>query len=533
LNQPPTGRGSVRGLGVATLAVTAALLLGRLLGLFREVVFAPLFGAGLEMDALVVARTVPEVVLAMVAAGVLRSLLLPLLAQAEHDHGPAAEHDVAASVAVILVIAAAVVAALLALLPTVALKAVTPGISLATVEMAVPVLRVLLFTLVIQVADGVVGAFLNHNERYTLPALSPAFINGTIVAVTLLLWREIGIMAVAVGWLGGAGLHLMVQGAAAARGGIRVLPQGGVRWTEAGMALRVLAPIVLAQLLIHGRYLVERQFVSWLPEGSLSVLNYAMRVMVMPVNILANAFVIAYLPRMARMVAVGRNDAAGGVVQEAGVRLVVLLAYPSVALMVLAEPTVRLLFQRGAFGAVETALTAPAVAVYALGILPMGLLTLWTQYFYAWRLPRRPVVPLLLGLGVHIVLTALLLKPAGVTGVALATTISLWVSALLLARRLPWGEGGARRIGDRVVLSRLALATFGAGGGALAAWRLGAAPLGWLGAYAAALAVGLGIFSAILGPGMLQDALLRNRESPEAVGEFGGDGDPPHEEPRQ
>jgi putative peptidoglycan lipid II flippase len=168
---------------------------------------------------------------------------------------------------------------------------------------------------------------------------------------------------------------------------------------------------------------VERFLASFLPAGSITILNYAWVV----VNSLGGAIffrsvVVALLPRLSE---VRRDDDASRRIVGDGVRLMSLISIPlTAAVIVLAEPLVTLLFQRGAFTVRAAMLLSSVLAIYALQF-PLDAITRGFQSFWYSRLDTRvPFHNVALGVGLDVVLAAALVWPFGVKGLALAYVLS-------------------------------------------------------------------------------------------------------------
>jgi putative peptidoglycan lipid II flippase len=173
----------------------------------------------------------------------------------------------------------------------------------------------------------------------------------------------------------------------------------------------------------------------------------------MPIGIIGVAIATAAVPEISRHAAAGRHDDMRATVSS-GIRLMLVLSVPAtVGLMVLAAPIIELLFERGAFDATSTAITAAALFFYAPGIVGYSVVKIASPCFYAMKDARTPITISLVTIGTNLVLNLTLNAIMGFTGLALGTAIAANVNALLLLVMLARRIGGVD--GPRLVWSLL------------------------------------------------------------------------------
>ncbi len=430
------------------------LLLGRIGGLVRDLIVAPLFGAGSEVDALVAARTVPDLILTLVTAGAVSSGFLPGLTYLSRGEDRLPEEGVRA-ISVLanwLLLATLALSLLGALVPRLLVRLVAPGLDAGVESLAGRLLRIMVPVIVLVTIAALLGAYFNFRGRFALPSARALVTNLTIVLLALALSRRLGVAAVALGWTAGAAVQVGLMLAASRRVGVQYRPAFALSTPHVGYLWRMILPVVLSQVLLYGRFLVERQFASWLPVGALAYLNYAYRIGTAPMLIVANAITTVYLPLFSRQVARGESEGLTGSFAQS-LSLLLLGVCPFVAVFViLPEPVIATLLQHGAFGAADSAATARLLRWYALTLLASSLLALCLQVLYAHHRGARSLVAVGTGIVVQIASTAALVGRFGVDGVALATGIGLSASVVvlvaLLSPSLP--EGVWRELGPRV-----------------------------------------------------------------------------------
>ena len=383
---------------------------------------AALFGASARTDALFIAATIPFALASVLLASA-NQALVPLINAWFRDHG--VEHalervnGLLGSSLVLAAGVAAVGAALSPVLPSL----LAPGASPATRASASTITALLFLTVITRVGAEVVRALLNARFSFAAPASMPIAENLAVLGTTLLLADRLGVRAVAVGYVAGGILQFSYMYGVAWSRGFRMRPRVRFRDPEIQGAFRLLRlPLAGTGLSMIARA-VERFLASFLPAGSITILNYAWVI----VNSLGGAIffrsvVVALLPRLSE--ARQDDDASRRIVGD-GIRLMSLISIPLTAIViVLAEPLVKLAFQRGEFTASSALLLSSVLAIYALQF-PLDALTRVFQSFWYSRLDTRvPFLNVALGVGADIALASLLVWPFGVQGLALAYVLS-------------------------------------------------------------------------------------------------------------
>ncbi len=434
------GRASlVRSVAVAALVIGLGNVVSRLLGLGRELVMAYLFGATGATDAFVAASAVPTVVYDLLVGGAISAALVPVFVDARDDDRLWSLLSAILSLAGVLLVAVALV--LGAFAPAV-IDLVAPGLAEASRSEAVPMVRTMLAAVVLQGLAGVLMAALYARRRVGLPAFAVAVYNGAIIVAALLFHQALGIYALVVGVLLGALGQLALQ--LLGLGRPRYRPSFDLNRPEVRTILRLYGPVALGMLVTIVGIVIDRNLASRLAEGSLSVMNYATRLIQFPLGLVATATSFAVLPlltRHANAIAVTGDWRRADEVDRHGyrdtlrfgVKIVLLLMVPAtVGLVVLREPLVQLLFERGRFGALDTARTALVFLAYAPQLPFTALDQLLIVAFYARKDTRTPVLIGVVGVGLYLASALLLIGPLDVAGLALANAIQNSAHGLIL-----------------------------------------------------------------------------------------------------
>jgi putative peptidoglycan lipid II flippase len=455
----------------------ALFVVSRALGLLREMVIGAQFGTSAQLDAYLAAFRLPDLLFTLVAGGALASAFIPTFSErlARDDEGNA--WDLAAKVANLLVLSLTVLAILAGLFARPLVEhVIAPGFTPEQQALTVSLMRWMLVSTVIFGLSGLVMGILNAYQHFLLPALAPVFYNLAIILAAWLLAPSMGVQALALGVVLGAILHLLVQ--------VPGLMHFHARWTpslslaDPGVreVLRLMAPRVLGLAVVQVNFMVNVFLASGLMEGSISALNYAWLIMLLPQGIFAQAIATAAFPTFSHQAAKGERtalqDTLGGILA-----LLLFLTIPAAVLLYqLRFPLISLLLERGAFDAHATEMTAYALAFFAIGLVGHAVVEITARGFYALKDTITPVTVGVTAMIGNVLLSLLLIKPLAHGGLALANSTATLIEMAVLLWLLRGKLGGWResQVG-RSLLKTLAASAIMAASAALLLRVLG----GW------------------------------------------------------
>lgn len=449
----------------------AATLASRVLGLARETIIAAIFGAGNEMDAFNVAFRIPNLVRDLFAEGAMSAAFVPTFTRHLTLHGREDAWRVGNNVinALMLVTGVLVVLAMIFARPIVSAYAsdyaAVPGKLDLTIRLTVVMLPFLTLTAVAAAAMGMLNS-LNH---YFVPALSPSMFNVvTIVCAFALVpampafgWPPI--MAIAIAAVLGGAAQIALQLPPLAREGFRYRPRLDARDPALRDVLTLMGPGTIGLAATQINVLVNTELATAQGTGAVSWLSYAFRLMYLPIGLFGVSIATAVLPASARHAATDDTPAIRDTVSR-GLGLMAMLNVPATfGLIVLATPIVRLLFERGQFQPADTAATAAAVQLYAVGLMGYSTSRIVSPVFYALGRSRVPVAASLVSVTTNLVASLLLVRALGFRGLALGTSIAALANGgvlLILMRRHLHGIGGARLLASatKVLLASIGMA---------------------------------------------------------------------------
>jgi putative peptidoglycan lipid II flippase len=423
--------------------VAGAFVASRLLGLVREIVLARQFGTSEAFSAYVSAFRIPDLLFLVVMAGAFGSAFIPVfsgfLGNGE-DESAWNLASVILNVSGVLVIVTAAVAWVFA--PELVRYVVAPEASSAAQQITVDCMRILLLSPVFLGFGIAAKGILEGQDLFTLPALAPIVYNAATIVGAIVLGPRVGVYGVAIGVVAGAIGFLLLQIPGLIRSGMRYSFSFDPRARGVGEVARLLAPRLIGQAAFQLNFIVVTNLAWRTGEQSVSALNYAWQLLMLPHGVLALSVSTVVLPTLSRLWQVGDTGAFRATLGNALRPLIVLSLPAAVMLFAFRLPIVQTLFQTGAFSAESTTLVAAPLGFLAAGLVSYAMVEVLTRAFYAMHDTRTPVIAGIAIVALNVVVGVVLLDQMGYLALALALSLSTTVEAMILSVVLGRRIGG-------------------------------------------------------------------------------------------
>lgn len=444
--------------------VSIAVMFSRVLGLVREQVFAYYFGAGFLNDAYQVAFRIPNVLRDLFAEGALSAAFVKVFTDYQINKSEKEAWRLASLVMNALAIVLSVVVIIGIIFSRQFVNLIADGFSPEKAALATTLTQIMFpFILLVALAAVAMGV-LNTKGVFGVPASASTVFNITSMIFGLGLaywlsgggWMKFGkdeipdfpaqwaIIGMAIGTLIGGAAQFLMQVPSLLKVGFRFSPV--VSFTDEGVkrVMQLMTPAILGTSAVQINVLINTFFVSGI-EGGISWLGYAFRLMQFPIGIFGVAIGTASVPVLSRMASEGKFDDFRKTLSDS-LKLVFLMTLPSACgLIVLGEPIIRLIYERGAFSAASTTMTAYALTGYAIGLTGYAAIKVLSPAFYALNDAKTPMIIAIASIGVNALGSYFfrnLLMPynLGHVGVALATSsvalVNFFALALMMRKRI-------------------------------------------------------------------------------------------------
>ncbi|MBK8303997.1 MAG: murein biosynthesis integral membrane protein MurJ [Chloracidobacterium sp.] len=453
--------------------VSIAVMFSRLLGLAREMIFARYFGAGFLTDAYVVAFRIPNVLRDLFAEGALSAAFVKVFTDVQVTKGEKEAWRLASLIFNLLAVILSVICIVGMIFSRQFVELVADGFSPEKIALATTLTQIMFpFILLVALAAVAMGV-LNTKGIFGVPASASTVFNvvSIVFGLGLAYWLSGGgwltsadknaipdgpshwaIIGMSIGTLIGGGAQLAMQLPSLFKVGFRFTPILSLADEGVKKVIALMTPAILGTSAVQINVLINTYFVSQI-DGAQGWLNFAFRLMQFPIGLFGVAVGTAAIPVLSRLASEGKTKDFRDTISSS-MNLVFLMTLPSACgLIVLGEPIIRLIYERGKFDATATSMTAIALAGYSIGLTGYAAIKILSPAFYAMNDAKTPMIIALASIVVnflggyylrewfsHYGVTPETPYGYGHVGVALATSIVALVNffalAIIMRRRI-------------------------------------------------------------------------------------------------
>lgn len=422
------------------MTVGGATLSSRVLGFVRDVFMANMLGSGPIADAFFVAFRLPNLFRRLFAEGAFSSAFIPLFARALAEGGKPAARALAEDILAVFLLALTLVTALAEIGAPWLVGVLAPGFvsDPAKFDAAEAMTRIMFPYLACMSLTAMAAGMLQSFGRFAVAAFAPSLLNVILVAALALIWWE--------KWAGTPDAAYTLSWAVFISGFAQLAAvAGSLIWI--GFPMSLTRPAVTDNVrrfvtlgipgIISGGItqinIVVGTIIASMQASAVSWLYFADRIYQLPLGVIGVAIGIVLLPDLTRRLRTEGETSALFHTQNRALEFSMALTLPAtVALCAIPFTIMRVLFERGAFTAADTAATAEALIAYAVGLPAFVAIKVFQPSFYAREDTRTPTIQGGISVAVNIAASLALFPFIGHVGIAAATSLSAWVNALML-----------------------------------------------------------------------------------------------------
>lgn len=417
-----------------TFILVIATALAKILGFFREVVLASTYGASITTDAYITALNIPSVLFVSIGAAI-ASTFTPIYFEVKSKHDEATAMKFTNSVINIIALICIVISFLGLIFTNQLVKIFAAGFTDDVLELTIRFVRVLILGMCSMGISGIITTFLQLKNNFTVPGLIGLPYN-IIIIISIILSVTYNPNILIWGSLLGIISQLIFQLPFAYRVGFKYSIYIDFKDKYLKRMLLLLGPVFMGVAVNQLNSIIDRSLASTITEGAISTLNYANKLNNVIIVMFISTLTSVIYPMLSRL----KNDENEKKFNEMivkGINIIVILVLPiSIGAIVLAEPIVKVLFERGEFNSVATQMTSQALIFYSLGMVPYGITDLLSKVFYSLQDTKTPVINASISMFINIILNFMLIKFMGHKGLAFATSIASLAYMILLFKKL-------------------------------------------------------------------------------------------------
>ena len=409
-----------------TILFSIATFLSRLLGLVREVVISTLFGLGKLTDAFFLAFTIPNLLRQLLAEGAFANAFIPVYSEIYIKKDKKREREFLSVVFTFLLSILIIISILGIVFAPFLIRIFAPGFvhDLSVFNEAVKLLRIIFPYILFISLTSFLYSILNTYGSFFFPALTPMWLNISIILFSLLLWRVYGIYVLAIGVIFGGIFQFLFLFIFIKQKHISFSISFNFKDPALLMILSLMIPAIISVIVNQLNIVMDRIFASFLNIGSISALYYANRLMQFPLGVFGIALSTVFFPLISKYISQDRKDEFERYISLA-VRTGALILIPfSFYLFLFSVPIITFIYKHGVFSAQNVYMTAWALKYYSFGIFFYSGANFLNRVFYSIKDSKTPMYISIFSVTLNIVLDYLLMQIMSYRGLALATSLA-------------------------------------------------------------------------------------------------------------
>jgi len=405
--------------------------ISRIFGFVREIMFAHLFGAGILMDAFRVAFRIPNLLRDLLAEGTLTPAFLPVFSDYHTHYGKATAAKFVSLILGAMLVITGGITIIGGVFAPLWVKLVAFGFTPEKSLLAVKLTRIMFPFLVFISIGALVMGILNFFNHFFTTGAASCWFDIAIIGSGLLFYKKLGIQSIAYGALIGGALQLAYQLPFLAKEGYLTLPKFKFS-KDVKKVLLLMLPISIGYGASKINVIVNTLIASFLQDGAISWLEYAFRLMWIPVGVIGVALANVSLSFASKELSKNNRQEFKRIIQLSLVYGALLSIGVAILLYFLAIPLCKIIYQHGNFKALDTINTAGALRAYCFGIPGLVMTKILATGFYALKETKTPMWVSFITVAVNVCAAITLVKTLDFKGIALAASISNLTNAIIL-----------------------------------------------------------------------------------------------------
>ncbi|AGX42235.1 murein biosynthesis integral membrane protein MurJ [Clostridium saccharobutylicum] len=416
----------------STFIIMIVSLISRVLGFVRDMLIAKNFGAGMYTDAYNIAVSVPEILFTLVGLAI-STAFLPTLSKIKAKNGNEEMYGFANNVINILFVISFVF-----FIGTIIFSRQIVNIfdfSEETKLLAVRLLNITLLNLLFLSVNACFTALLQVNEDFVIPSILGLFFNLPMI-LYLVLFKNYDIVGLTIANVIGNFFRVAVQVPSLVKHGYKYKFIANFRDERLKVIVILILPVIVGAGANSLNMVVDTKIASSLPNGSVSALNYAQKLIIFINTIIVTSVTSVVYPVMANMRSNYDESGFINILKKSILYLAILLIPITAAIMIFSEEVVSVVYARGEFTQYAVHITTLSLLGYGLGIFFTGIRDVLNSTLFSMGKTKITTVNGVIGVIINVVLSITLSRYIGIIGIALASSIAMLVTSMLLLRSI-------------------------------------------------------------------------------------------------
>lgn len=402
----------------------------KLLGFGRDMALSYFYGASKISDAYLISITIPTIIFAFVGTGIATGYI-PMYHTVEKEKGnEAADHFTSTIINFVLIIATVIVMVVLVFAEPI-VRLFASGFDGDTLRLAVSFTSFSILSVYFYGLVFIFNGYLQVKNNFVIPALIGLPLD-LLVIVSIFISTRTNVLVLALGTVIAVAFEVVLLVPFAYHKGFRYRLMLEVKSPYLKRIIFLAIPVIIGASVNEINVLVDRTMASQIAVGGITALTYANRLNLFVKGIFITTIATVIYPMISKMATQNNMHGLKRTVSGAVNSISLLVLPASVGAMVFARPVVSLLFGRGAFDEQAVEMTAGALLFYSIGMVAVGYREILSRAFYSLQDTKTPTINAAIGMVMNIILNLILSRIMGISGLALATSVSAIITSLLL-----------------------------------------------------------------------------------------------------
>lgn len=420
--------------------IVVITMVGKVLGLARDILLGHNFATGMESTAFQVASRIPRTFFDAIFASAISASFIPVFNDRLENHGKEDSFNLSRSFFTWVGLATALFSLIGMVFAESIVALLADGFDTATAGLCASLLRILFPTVFFTgIAFSMVGVLQSMGE-FRIPAAMSVASNAIIIAYYLFFCRSYGIYGLAWAFVIGWAAQAVMQMPWLRKNGFRYRP--ALHHPALKQVFTLMLPVMVSTWIQPVNQLISTRFATHLFNGAgASAMDYANTLYTILTGVLVLSITNVLFPEMSRLSTGGKEEELGVLIVTNLRGMLFLLLPLTVGVMAMSTPLVRLLYEWKSWDSFSTQITARALCFMSLGMVGYGIQNVLSRVFYAGKDGKTPLLSGIVSIGVNLILCVILTDKLDVAGLSLATALSSTVAAVVLliptARRFP------------------------------------------------------------------------------------------------
>lgn len=407
----------------------------KFLGFLREVLIAAKFGSGMEVDTFVISLSAAAILGGFIKSAI-NTTFIPVISEVETKEGKEGKIDHTNNMINVIFILSIVLTILALIFAPILVKLLARRFEGEQFNLAVKLTRIGLPTLLFSGLIGIMTGYLQSEQRFKATALIGFPMNFVYITFLMLFSSKFGIKGLMVASVLAALSQLLIQIPEARNAGYKYKFKVDLKDEYLKRILYLSMPVLFGVAIGDLNAVIDKNLASSLVEGSISALNYSLKLNSLISGVFISAITTVIFPLISKEANSGNINQVKSIMAY-GFNLILIITVPAtVGILVLSAPIVQIVFQRGKFDELATMMTSSALVAYSLILVANSLHLLITKVYYALQDTKTPMINGAISVGLNIVFNLVLIGPMAHTGLALATSVSTTMATIILLYRL-------------------------------------------------------------------------------------------------